>query len=773
MKNITFRFLLLIACYFISVFSVQANEEPPLAQKSVVDLLQVDSRGGRVISLPDFDLSKPDAAWRNPYPVSHMELKFEQTYQQFGSYKIEPVPDKRPYRPEILSEHGIKVKRNRTYLGSALIKTNFNRKAPFEFSFNMRFYDKDGNRMAPRRLYGAPSKTEGPDGWQRLEWEINVPDDANIFEARASIFSGWINFKEAPEIRIADFKFVELPQKNLEPLPRGAGVIFPGGPGKLPMRIESVKERDERIIVRTVGAEYEFDTKANRITASQRVEFPRKLAEWESSLSLKDLRVDKKTNNVCVLSNDQLTIGVQGDSMMAISPQYELTMKLTNLLGGDFNRYARGHLYSTDDFGGITVNPYIPMGTGRSARSNLLTAGLSFASYAEHEYDETGKAPPNWQAQWSTSPGELLCTSVFPPRPYPWKESFEAGWRLIHYPGGMSFSRYGNQEIPFVNTWLLWNFSPLTWGHSYSAYHEFHNEKGTRDLIAKVHESGKKVIPYISAYWNPTRDEEVFIDAVKWSKDKYGIDGIYSDGLPSTDWMLAYKEMRMLRELFPDGMLIVHDSFRQSGKPVAQFMPFLYTYASYMYMAEGVETREGEKWQYPRYLTSMFRKTNSLGVTKGDKWLDDKGEYMGERLALTDIIYNGRDNNGRDFPRYYEILSQLHDLWKEKGSEPYFYDRYYLPKAQELTGNRIGRTAMPIVNSSVQEGKTIVTLKSLSPQAEIYYTTDGSDPDRNSSLYKSQFSLNSNDTLKAIAFSPGLEPSAISTTISESKERQY
>jgi|GEM_PF-1870743 len=761
MKNRVSSFLLLAVCCFLLIAPAGANEKVLSAPQNLIDLLQVDSQGGHVIPIDDFDLSKPNAAWRNPYPSSHVELKYEQTYQQFGSYKIIPVPDKRPYRPEILSEHSIKVKRNRTYLGSVLVKTDFDRKAPFEFSFNMRFYDKDGDRMAPRRLYGAPSKTAGPDGWQRLEWEINIPDDINIYEARASVFSGWINFKEAPEVRIADFKFVELPQKPLKPLPRGEGVTFPGGPGKLPMRVESAEQRGNHIIVKTVGAEYDFDTETNTIIASQRVEFPRKLAKWESSLDLKGLRVDKKTDDVCVLTNDQLTIGIQSDSMMAISPQRELKMKLTNLLGGDFNRYARGHLYSTDDFGGITVNPYIPMGTGLTARSRLLTDNLSFANYAEREYDETGKAAPGWRAQWTTSPGELLCTSVFPPRPYPWEQSFKAGWRTIHYPGGMRYSRYGDQQIPFVNTWLLWNFSPLTWGHSYSVDHEFYSEKGTQSLIKQIHDHGFNAIPYISAYWNPSRDADEFVGAVKRTKDKYGINGIYSDGLPSADWMLAYKEMRMLRELFPDGMLIVHDSFRQSGKPIAQFMPFLYTYATFMYMAEGIETKQGEQWKYSRYVTSMFRKTNSLGVTKGDKWLDENGEVMGEKLALVDLIYNGRDNNGRDFPQYYEALSQLEKLWKEKGNDPYFYDRYYLPKAQELTGYHIGRTAMPIVTNTLQGGKMMVTLKSLSPGAVIYYTIDGAEPDEKSLLYSKPFAVTAGTTVKSLAKAPGLENSAI------------
>ena len=34
---------------------------------------------------------------------------------------------------------------------------------------------------------------------------------------------------------------------------------------------------------------------------------------------------------------------------------------------------------------------------------------------------------------------------------------------------------------------------------------------------------------------------------------------------------------------------------------------------------------------------------------------------------------------------YFPILDQLQELWKEKGNEPDFFDRYYVPKAIELT----------------------------------------------------------------------------------------
>ena len=53
--------------------------------------------------------------------------------------------------------------------------------------------------------------------------------------------------------------------------------------------------------------------------------------------------------------------------------------------------------------------------------------------------------------------------------------------------------------------------------------------------------------------------------------------GIYSDGLAEDDWIVAYEEMRMLRQLFgANGTLIVHDTIREEGIPPAQYRPFLH-----------------------------------------------------------------------------------------------------------------------------------------------------------------------------------------------------
>ena len=56
-----------------------------------------------------------------------------------------------------------------------------------------------------------------------------------------------------------------------------------------------------------------------------------------------------------------------------------------------------------------------------------------------------------------------------------------------------------------------------------------------------------------------------------------------------------------------------------------------------------------------------------------------------------------------------------------------------------------------------------VTLTSDTPNAEIYYTTDGSDPDDNATLYTAPIPVTASLSIKAIAYADGFDPSNIST----------
>lgn len=60
-------------------------------------------------------------------------------------------------------------------------------------------------------------------------------------------------------------------------------------------------------------------------------------------------------------------------------------------------------------------------------------------------------------------------------------------------------------------------------------------------------------------------------------------------------------------------------------------------------------------------------------------------------------------------------------------------------------------------------GPQSITLKSISPEATIFYTTDGSTPSLTSMVYSGPITLTNSATIKAMAASPGFAPSVVSS----------
>lgn len=76
-----------------------------------------------------------------------------------------------------------------------------------------------------------------------------------------------------------------------------------------------------------------------------------------------------------------------------------------------------------------------------------------------------------------------------------------------------------------------------------------------------------------------------------------------------------------------------------------------------------------------------------------------------------------------------------------------------------------GTVAMPVIspNGGTLYEPTDVTITTTTNGAQIYYTTDGTTPDENSTLYVAPFTISANTTVKAIAMSAGYNPSSIAT----------
>jgi hypothetical protein len=185
-------------------------------------------------------------------------------------------------------------------------------------------------------------------------------------------------------------------------------------------------------------------------------------------------------------------------------------------------------------------------------------------------------------------------------------------------------------------------------------------------------------------------------------REDYGMDGVYSDGLPEDDWVAAYEEMRLLRAAFPRGPLVVHDTIRQEGTAAAEWRPWVQAYATATLLGEGMVSTDGVAWQWsvlaprhptddaprccgavttplnpllvrhrarvprPRYRTSQFRKANVFGAVKGNAW---RGPGIDPPAAadaqdLVQLVYGGRDRPGlQNFSEYLAIRTRLKALW--------------------------------------------------------------------------------------------------------------
>ncbi|MEO1450735.1 MAG: chitobiase/beta-hexosaminidase C-terminal domain-containing protein, partial [Bacteroidota bacterium] len=594
------------------------------------------------------------------------------------------------------------------------------------------------------------------DGWQRWTWRINPHWDAaypnltmlwSLHEYGPG-FDGNVNFE------IADVALVELPEVPLQPFAPGEGVSFPGGPGDLEMAVEGVETEGDILRVRTTGALFELDAAQGTLSMRQRLDFQRELARVED-LPLQGLSIQSQSPELVVLVGDSLTIGVQVDGTLVLSPHARLQTELISRIGGDFNRMEGGDLLCEDDFGGFTANIHVPKGTGRIPRLSLLTQGLPFEGLDPEDLASTGAAAPNWRAEMLLDPGERLFLSVFPSRRYDWAESFEQQWALTFEEASTDY-----QDPTYVTDWIIWDISERGWGMSQGPRYELRETADYLPHVLGISQAGDNWGSYFSQWFYYSRDAEEWANELKRWRDSLNMDVVYSDGLAQDDWLVAYEGMRRLRgDVFPNKPLIIHDSYPQSGVAAAAFRPFIYSYATSTYMGENAPA-SGEDWAWARYAMGQYRRSNAFGVTKGDGWVG----FEGVEKYLIGLVWGGR---GRAFITGYDsvympILTQLKTLWQSYGDDPHFFDRYYHPEAQLLTGFKIGRTGMPIfVFDSLSGGQINLALSSWTPAATIHYTLDGTIPDAGSPIYQAAIDLSNVDTLRAIALHPEYEESAV------------
>jgi DNA-binding transcriptional ArsR family regulator len=303
-------------------------------------------------------------------------------------------------------------------------------------------------------------------------------------------------------------------------------------------------------------------------------------------------------------------------------------------------------------------------------------------------------ADPGWRVTWFVSPGERLGISVFPPRPYPWAESFDRTFTLTHRSVPIdAYEKVGEH----IDALIMWDFFQRSWAMSWGREWSAVDDEALRSHIAAIKQAGMRPIPYMTGWFYYSLDAEEFTGEVKRLRDAYGFEGVYYDGIP-LDWVVAYEEMRMTREIFPDGRVILHHTYPAPLYEGSIELPAIASYADVTWMAEliyGV----GRDWPYPKYFTSQYRKANCVGVMLHDHW--EWGSRVDKDIMM--LHHNGRASApslpwktgpnegvfGEWVERYIAVAEELRKLWQEKGDDPDFYEKHYLPKVRELTDDQL------------------------------------------------------------------------------------
>ena len=768
----SFNRKVLITAILIAVNVMFFAQTNAYSQVTFSDLLTVDPRGGTVIRFPNFDLTKRNAPWKGWFNMAMVYVP--NVSGTYGCYQGTSAAN-------FQESPGIALIPNRTYIVSTLIKTNFTDRSASEVSMFINEWTANKTGILYQRPVGVPAHTtQTGDGWMRYEFEYTTTGitDAKVYTFNMCLYG---SFNSSSQLfQIADVALVELPEKPLIPFASGEGVKFRGGPGNIPIKVESVKDSADIITVITTAAEYTFHKINSTISARQRIDMDRQLGIWTSSVSLSGLSILSKDDTVAILANSNITFGIQCDGLVMMSPQTDVDLTLQSQIGGKWNRLRNGYLMVQDDFGGMTVHPAIPEGTGRLPRAVALDA-LDFANFKStglgtpggHDQiwqqksdDRISNQAAGWRVKWTISPGERLGFSVSPVRPFDWEASFNQHYSLF---GSWNNSVSAINASP-ATIFTLWEDIQRAYAGSFG-WINAKNPTATNNHITLLHSKNKKALNYMSSYFYFSRDPDIYISNVKEWKDTYDIDGIYSDGL-ATEWLIAYEEMRMLRQLFPDGYLQIHDSgtWGNGGPPISASdiaSPFITAYADATLTAEATTPSDltSPAWSYARYMGTKFRQGNSpIGLIKGGYW-----QLSQLNIAKISLVYGGRAWIDQLSPSEYKnsylpLLNQLRDLWLQKGNDLYFYDRYYLPKAQSITGYKLGRAGMPIETIQGQIPGTItVSLSTFLTTGVIHYTTDGTEPTALSDVYSAPLNFTSETTLKAITIETGLDESRVLT----------
>ena len=379
-------------------------------------------------------------------------------------------------------------------------------------------------------------------------------------------------------------------------------VTISGKTTPMGMRVEQINRTNDQIDIVTTGARFTVRLGERHIKLYQRIGVSRRLGTISPSLDLTNLAVHSQIDDRVILKNDRFTLAVNGDSTMVIaSPDAQ---RITLLSLPDFTpAYIQqpsandGHLYAGDAKGGFALFRLPEIGDTNTFQATDFLRQES-----------------NYSATYNFAPSQVFVVSVFPPRAF--NEPLYKGKQPIFI-----------KNLPTdeqIADWSQWANVVIIFGsgnlYSPKAYeggpYRVANPVGLRQVVARSHALGTKVILYVTPFFYYTRDPADFVAEMKRLITKSGVDGFYLDGLNAYEIKTSWQIMRQLREF--TSLVYVHGTF---GPPLSSHkdlpVPFLDTYADYILKGEHRQINSLDD-PHLQYVIAQRYVSGSIGMLKYD-----------------------------------------------------------------------------------------------------------------------------------------------------------
>lgn len=387
--------------------------------------------------------------------------------------------------------------------------------------------------------------------------------------------------------------------------------IWPGD--LVGMSLEAVQETRRTIEVVTTGAKFCFDLQLATLECTQRIPSERRLAAASIGLNLADAKLVRGQPGAVVLAppDGSYSIEISGDSVLAIrsTKPYSLQVNLA----------------------------FEPARTVRSSEARLYHAkgGLGIIPQPIGRVKPT-IAGKQWKAE--VPPDVRIYACVFPPKPFPWKQSYRD--RLVHhcshrhpYPTEEELKSYlplGN--VLTLHSWVWQGKFGVNYEQEYdeswlAAPPRAKDPERFRATVTAAHRLGMRVVVYLSPYYladgQPGKDDNLdyFLQRQAEVLREFNLDGVYYDGVYLVGAECLEKSYELVKRsramLGKNRILYLH----MTASPLRCVIPFIDAYADFVVRGEHAGWSED---------VSGYHVSNSIGFY----WYDD-GRVTEELIGQT------------------------------------------------------------------------------------------------------------------------------------------